>query len=188
MPIGLRVTENPDTSSSPAGKRSELWGFGTAQIDSDVGAADINVVFRRQPKPVEARHRVAYRTALLAMTLSRFNQGAIKLGNLHTIMWATRSARTRQMFVAWWNGRRSYDTITSRLDPDLQVTLNLALADSLVELVSNRTRVRLTEAGRRLAQLIDEEDGLLMPEKLFFRNFQRLSDSSMERNLRESVK
>ena len=59
------------------------------------------------------------------------------------------------MFSAWWSGRRAYNTITDRLDPDLQVTLNLALIDGVVEPAAAGTRTRLTDKGRELARLLE---------------------------------
>lgn len=154
-----------------------------ASLRPDVDAADVDIVFRRQPKPIPARHRIAYRTSLVVLVLSRFNQGAAKLTNLHTLMWATRTERTRRMFAAWWAGRRFYFTSTDRIDPDLQVTLNLAIVDGLIEPGSNQARVKLTDRGRDLVSHIDGIDNLLSVEKAFLATLDRLSDGAMERRL-----
>jgi hypothetical protein len=175
------MTDVPPTRADSARDDAALWA--AAPVDHESVSNDIEVVFRRQPKPVEARHRVAYRTALLVLVLSRFNKGAAKLMNLHTIMWAMRSSRTRRMFSAWWNGRRSYNTVTERLDPDLQVTFNLALVDGVVAPAANGSRVVLTDKGQELSRLIDEQSQLLAVEKSFLGEFARLSDASMERAL-----
>src|SRR5437870_4089809 len=82
------------------------WGEDIESPQLEHQYSGMNVVFRLQPKPIQARHRVTYRTALLVLVLSRFNKNAAKLTNLHTVVWATRSKRTRQMFTAWWMGRR----------------------------------------------------------------------------------
>jgi hypothetical protein len=147
--------------------------------------AELDIVFRTQPKQVEARHRVAYRTALVVLVLSRFNRHAAKLTNLHTVMWATRTARTRRTFSAWWNGRRFYNASTERLDPDLQITLNLAIVDGLVAPAGEGRRVQLTERGNELARLLDDEHELLAIEKKFLSALEPLSDASMERQLGE---
>ena len=161
--------------------------WATASVRSDVDTADVDIVFRRQSKPVPARHRVTYRTSLLVLVLSRFNRGAAKLVNLHTVMWATRTARTRRMFTAWWEGRRFYVTASDRIDPDLQVTLNLALVDGLIEPGSRQTRVVLADKGRELARRIDEVEGLLGAEKAFLTGLTGLSDAAMDRRLRGVV-
>lgn len=158
-----------------------VWA--AASVQPDLDPSDVDIVFRHQPKPVLARHRIAYRTALVVLALSRFNQGAAKLTNLHTLMWAMRTARTRRMFAAWWQGRRFYSTSTDRVDPNLLVTLNLALVDGLIEPASNRTRVHLTDKGRDLGNRIDAADNLLVIEKTFLGRLERLSDGAMERRL-----
>lgn len=182
------MNDTPPRMADSHGSDSRLWSLVAASIETDAVTSDVDVVFRRQPKPVEARHRVAFRSALLVLVLSRFNRGAAKLTNLHTIMWANRSARTRRMFIAWWEGRRFYNTITERLDPDLQITLNLALVDGLVTPSGKGTRVQLTDKGRELARLLDEETEVLTVEKSFLGRLQRLSDASMEKRLWEVPK
>jgi hypothetical protein len=171
------------TSAIDAHNAVDEGAWAAASVRADVDAAEVDVVFRRQPRPVAARHRVAYRTALLVLVLSRFNQEAAKLTNLHTLMWATRTARTRRMFAAWWAGRRFFFTTTDRIDPDLQVTLNLALVDGLIVPGTNRARVQLADKGRDLARRIDALDDLLVVEKAFLAGLERLSDGAMERRL-----
>jgi hypothetical protein len=158
-----------------------VWS--SASVRPDIDAGDVDIVFRRQPKPVAARHRLAYRTALVVIVLSRFNREAAKLTNLHTLMWATRTSRTRRMFAAWWHGRRYYFTATNRIDPDLQVTLNLAIVDGLIAPGASNGRVQLTDKGRDLAGRIHGLEDLLVVEKAFLNDLGRLSDAAIERRL-----
>jgi hypothetical protein len=94
-----------------------------------------------------------------------------------------RTAHTRMMFASWWSGRRYYFTSADRIDPDLQVTLNLALVDGLLEPRSSGTRLTLTARGQDLARRIDGIEDLLTVEKAFLAGLDRLSDASMERRL-----
>lgn len=149
--------------------------------DVDGRAAELDVVFRQQAKPVPARHRVAYRSAALVLVLSRFNQGAAAIPHLHTVMWSLRSPRTRQMFSAWWRGRRFAFTSTERIDPDLQVTLNLAVVDGLVTPTGKGRRVRLTGKGEALAARIEDEPELLTVEKAYLDGLGKLTDAAMKR-------
>ncbi len=126
------MTEQTDPLASGRNDATLLAVVAAAAVGPADEGLEIPVVFQRQPRPLEARHRVAYRTALLVPVLSRFRGSAASVENVHLFMWATRSARTRQLLQAWWAGRRFAGTITQRLDPDLQVTLNLAAADGLV--------------------------------------------------------
>jgi hypothetical protein len=177
------MSEPASTASPGVREDRTMWELAAASSDTQPVPSDVNVVFRQQPKPVDARHRVAYRTALLVVILARFNQRAATLASLHTVMWATRSARTRRMFRAWWDGRRAYNTVTERIDPDLEITLNLALVDGLVAPKGTRGRIQLTDKGHELARLIDEETTLLAVEKAFLRGFDRLSDSTLVKKL-----
>lgn len=172
-----------DPITETAGEDSVLWALVASTGDTVSIPTDLDVVFRRQPKPVDARHRVAYRTALLVLVLARFNRRAAKLSSLHTMMWATRSSRTRRMFSAWWDGRRSYNTLTERIDPDLEITLNLALIDGVVEPVGQTARVRLTTKGSQLAGLIAADQELLRVEKSFLDTFSKMSDTALEKKL-----
>lgn len=165
----------------------QLEPWTTASVGSDLGPAELDVVFRRQPKPVPARLRLAYRTGVLVLVLSQFNRGAASVINLHTVVWALRTARTRQMFRAWWDGRRFSFSSTSRIDPDLQVTLNLALVDGLIVSRREGARVELLEKGWDLANRIAAVDDLLVVEKDFLQGLERLSDASMDRRLTGGV-
>jgi hypothetical protein len=179
------VTDNSAGAVELRDGEGALWQLAASSVDAEPVSAEVDIVFRRQPKPVEARHRIAYRTALVVLVLSHFNRGAAKLTNLHTIMWATRTSRTRRIFKAWWYGRRFYNSPTERLDPDLQITLSLALVDGLLTPAGNGTRIRLTDKGIELARFLEAEAGLLVIEKRFLGDLERLSDASMERKLGE---
>jgi hypothetical protein len=133
---------------------------------------------------MDARRRIAYRTSLLVLVLSRFNANAAKLEHVHLFMWATRTKRTRKMLSAWWAGRRFATTQLQRTDPDLLVTVRLAIADGLVGVKGQgRQRIYLTDKGADLAGAIDREEDLLSIEKNFLSSFPRLSDAAVARNL-----
>lgn len=156
------------------------------ELDADLTGQSLGlaVTFRRQPRAVPARQRVAYRTSLLVLILSRFNQTAARLDNLHLLTWAARSGRTRTMLQRWWSGRRFISTSTVRMDPDLDLTIRLALADGLIQTAgSNRQRLKLTEKGESLARAIDEAPSLLSIEKAFLETLAPLSDGSVDRRL-----
>ncbi|MGZ6798808.1 MAG: hypothetical protein ACXVGR_03120 [Mycobacteriaceae bacterium] len=121
----------------------------------------------------------------MVLVLSNFNRNTASLINLHTLMWATRTRRTRQMFLAWWSGRRLANAVTARIDPDLQITLNLAMVHGLVEPTPDRRRMRLTGKGLELATLVSGELDLLRVEKDFLELLGPLSDSKVDRQLGE---
>jgi hypothetical protein len=88
------------------------------------------------------------------------------------------------LLLSWWYGRRYADTVTDRVDPNLPVTLNLAIIHGLARIASvARRRVGLTERGEELATRLDEDGSLLRVEKSFLANLGALSDAKMYRVL-----
>lgn len=173
-------------TSTPAqdGDADAIWTvIATSDVGDDTGL-HVPVVFRSQPHPLEARHRVVFRTALLVLVLGFFNQGAARLENVHLMMWAMRSARTRRLLMAWWHGRRFVGTVTVRTDPGLDITINLARVDGLIEAAgSNLQRLRLTTKGRALFDLIGTDGRLLEEEKRFLASLGSLSDAAVDRHV-----
>jgi hypothetical protein len=139
--------------------------------------------FTRRPRALPARQRLTYRTGLVVLTLDHCRQKAIRLDNLHLLSWAMRSRRTRAMFGAWWSGRRFTGTFTQRLDPELELSLNLLMADRLVQFtnVAGR-RVGLTDSGKALAAELRNED-VYDTEKAFLATFDELNDAAISRRM-----
>lgn len=161
-----------------------LWALASSASEATDANLRVPIVFRQQPRPVEARHRVIYRSSVLTLVLGRFNQHAARLDNLHLLMWATRSSRTRRLLLAWWSGRRFLTTVTVKLDPGLDLTLRLARADGLVQTSgTNQQRLKLTDKGVRLFEKIEEDPALLAPEKEFLTQLGRVSDGAVDRHL-----
>jgi hypothetical protein len=172
---------NDDTAELLGGP---LPVFGGEIANSDLSDIDAPVQFRRQPRLLPAEQRVAYRLAVLALTLSRVRGAVGSVEHLHLIGWAIRSRRSRSMLLAWWNGRRLADTVTERLDPNLAITLNLALAHGLIRIHGGQSRrVGLTEQGADLAARVDEDEDLLRSEKSFLEILKPLSDARITRVL-----
>lgn len=70
------------------------------------------------------------------------------------------------------------------MDPDLDLTIRLALADGLIQTAgSNRQRLKLTEKGDLLAAAIDDMPSLLTIEKAFLETLGTLSDGALDRML-----
>lgn len=155
----------------------------TATLRPQDGPLTAPVVFTERPAAVPARQRIAYRTASLVLTLGTFNRSAASIANLHLLTWAQRSRRTRAVFLAWWSGRRFADMVTVRIEPDLELTLNLARAHTLIATMSSPGRVKLTDQGQALRQLIVDDEGTLAVEKQFLAQLTKLSDSTLTQRL-----
>jgi hypothetical protein len=160
--------------------------FGNNAEPAELDDLDARVRFHRLPRPLPAEQRVAYRLATLVLILSRFKRATASVESLHLISWATRSRRSRAILLSWWDGRRFADTVTERLDPNLQVTLNLAVVHGLARVANAaRRRIGLTEQGGALAARLYADDGLLRIEKRFLASLGALSDGRISRVLGE---
>jgi hypothetical protein len=150
----------------------------------DISIRDANaaVQFTRRPRLVRAEQRLGWRLGLVVIVLSRFNRTAGTVGHLHVLSWALRSQRSRQVFLAFWEGRRAAGEIVNRMDPSLPLTLSLAAAHGLIEVKDNR-RVGLTESGKALAKRIKSADDLFATELGYLDRLGSLRDARMERLL-----
>lgn len=144
---------------------------------------DTRVSFVRQPKALPATRRMSFRLAVLVLVLSRFRNNSASLSSAHLFLWSLRSTRTRQMLLSWWSGARSAGSATSRLDSQLPITLNVAVANGLVAVKSSTGRISLTNAGLELASAINEQPELMLAEKQYLSRFLRLSDAEITRRL-----
>lgn len=139
---------------------------------------DASVQFQGFRDVLPAAHRVTWRISLLALTLGKFRGSAASLGTLHLFMWASQSSLARTLLVAWLTGVRAPDVVTSRIDPGLETTVRLAIAEGLAVLTGSG-RVELTERGKELAALIDASEGLMAVEKDMLRQVAPLNDNSI---------
>jgi hypothetical protein len=172
--------ERSRSNESPA----VLWALAAATTLTEAEGVQIPAGFHKRPHAIDARKRIAFRTALLVMVLSRFNGKAANLENVQLFIWASRTSRTRAMLMAWWAGRRFASTQLQRADPDLQVTARLAIVDGLVGVKGQGSRrLYLTEKGVALAEALDRESEVLSIEKRFLASFSRLSDAAVARHL-----
>lgn len=149
------------------------------------GAAALSsaVAFRVQPKAVPAADRVPYRLGTLLLVLSLSHGKALSLSHIHLFIWSLRSPRTRALLQSWWDGRRPMDTVRARLAPGLDVTVHLALQAGLVTLNAGSRRLRLSEAGSKVATEIAADADLLVIEKNHLSGFGRISDAEAGRRL-----
>ncbi len=184
LPLGFPVSHDTPHGNRQDEGQAVLWALAAAASTIEAEELQIPAGFLKRPRAIDARRRIAYRTSLLVLILSRFNGKAAKLENVHLFMWATRTKRTRKMLSAWWAGRKYATTQVHKIDPDLLVTVRLAIADGIVGIKGKgRQRICLTKKGIELASAIDHEVGLLSTEKSFLASFPRLSDAAVVRYL-----
>lgn len=152
---------------SRAGKRADL---------------DALVRFQGNRTVLPASNRVVWRMSLLVLTLGKFRGQTASVRSLHLISWALRGGRTSNMLRSWLTGRAIPDLVTSRIDPQLDMTLRLAAAEGLITMTTNG-RAGLTDRGRELAAVLDGDSEVLEAEKSLLRDIAPLNDSSLARRM-----
>ncbi|MET9808149.1 hypothetical protein [Streptomyces halstedii] len=151
------------------------------------GVEEARVKFRRQPRPIPADARVGYKVAQATLVLHTFNRNAATLENLHLFSWALGTPKRRQMLLSWWSGNRYANTVTQKLDPYLPVALNIGVMRGVMRITTGaKNRIHLEPSGVLMAQEIEHDHDLFAAEKNFLRQFGRLSDASVSRQLARS--
>ncbi|MEY9841238.1 hypothetical protein [Streptacidiphilus sp. EB103A] len=150
--------------------------------------ANTLVKFRSQPHPIPADARVAYKLAQVALVLNAFNKHSATIENLHLFTWSLQTRRSGEMLAAWWSGHRYASTVTQRSDPHLSIALNVGLIRGMVTVSgANSNRITLEQPGILFAQQITADDGLMVAEKNFLHQFNKLSDAAVSRRLARSA-
>jgi hypothetical protein len=152
------------------------------QLAASIDDVDAPVEFRRRASLVPAVARVPWRLALLCLVLSRFRGKSATVAHLHIVSWAVTSPHTRSLLKVWLSGKRPMDTATTRLDPALETTLNIALVEGLIAFNKSR-KVILTEVGAAVAAELDAHDELLQAEKRFLLEIGQLTGAGLTRSL-----
>ncbi|WAE65275.1 hypothetical protein OUQ49_05755 [Streptomyces cavourensis] len=156
----------------------------TGFLDVNDELSNARIEFRSQPRPIPADARVVYKLAQIAVVLNAFNKNSATIENLHLFTWSLQSKRAGQMLMSWWSGNRHASTITQKSDPHLTVALNVGLIRGMVNITgANHNRVTLQPLGVHLAQQIELDEELMGAEKMYMRQFGRLSDAAVLRKL-----
>lgn len=157
---------------------------GFALDEGHPSGLNVPVTFTPQPHPIEARHRIAYRSAVLVLILGSFRTNTATLDHLHLISWSLRTSRTRAMFLSWWSGRSYIGTSVTRIDPGMQVTVNLAIADDLIAFsAQSGASLKLLEKGLKLLGRIDADEELLKTEKSLLSVVRPLTNAELDRRM-----
>lgn len=162
---------------------------GDAPPADDATTTDIRdavVVFQDRRTVLLAANRVPWRLSVLVLTVAKCNGQAASIATLHLLMWGLRGRVPRARLLSWLTGTAPADLVSSRLDPQLEITLRLAAAEQLVT-VSKTGRVQLAERGKELAALIDANPDLLAAEKALLVEISPLNDASIARRMRGAI-
>lgn len=144
------------------------------------------VVFQDHRTVLPASNRVPWRLSVLVLTLAKCNGQAASIGTLHLLLWGLRGRIPRVRLKSWLTGAAPADLASSRLDPHLETSVRLAVAEQLAT-VGKTGRVHLTERGNELASLIDANEDLLAAEKDLLSKIAPLNDASIARRMGGAV-
>jgi hypothetical protein len=136
------------------------------------------VQFQDHRTVLPAAQRVSWRLPLLVLVVGKFRKRTASLSSLHLIPWAMRSSATRHMLRTWMNGRSPADLISTRMEPNLDLTIRLAAAEGLVYITTSG-RVSLTPRGTEFASLIDDHPDLMDLERELLSDIAPLNDTSI---------
>lgn len=138
-----------------------------SEIAPILGELDAPFTFQKRPVALPGDLRPDWRLAVLVLILRRCcRNGQSTLRRLHVLNWAIRSARGREAFLRRLSGENYPDEVLVRYEPALNRAIDLARGLGLVTRISGN-RVRLTLAGSRLADDVDELKDVLVEEKMF---------------------
>jgi hypothetical protein len=140
--------------------------------------------FQRRAENIPGDFRTAWRVTVLCLLLRHCRADSAPVGQLHTLWWAIRSARSRDLFLRWYEGEKSPDELLVRFDPSVDVTIDLAVGAGLVVREASGA-IKLADPGRNLADRVGAEDGVLTEEKRFLSSMTRRITQRQIRDLLE---
>lgn len=154
---------------SPIGCFAVLW-ISHSHLDMETLLANIDIpfTFRQRPTPLVGDLRPVWRISLVLLMLLHSRGKKATLQKLHVMNSACRSPDTRRDFLRYVQGNARKDEIIPRVEPSLNRALNLARGEGLVEIEKGKN-IKLTPAGLRLANQIDETSDCLEAEKAFLK-------------------
>jgi len=140
-------------------------------MESLLGNIDIPFAFRQRATPLVGDLRPAWRIALVLLMLLHSRGKKASLQKLHVLNSVCRSMNTRRAFLRYVQGEARKDEIIPRVEPSLNRALNLARGEGLLEIERGKN-IKLTAAGLRLAEQLDEISDCLDAEKTFLKAIQ----------------
>lgn len=153
-----------------------------ATTTDPLGEVEGLVRFSRRPAFVGAEARTPWRMALLCVVLNQCRGKAASLDHLHLLNWSLRTSTTRGLLKIWLDGVRPMDSATTRLDPSLETTIRLGIAENLIDVRSNG-RVALSDLGKSVADELSTHPELFQVEREYLASLGPLSEAGLRRRL-----
>lgn len=128
-----------------------------------------NLTFHKRPIPVLPEYRPVYKIAQIVLGLKkscRKNKASLLL--LHFFSWALKSEENERRILKFIESQGKDIIEIWNFEPSLNRALHFAQSEDLIEIRLPQGHYALTEKGHKFAELLIEENSVLIKEKAFF--------------------
>ena len=146
-----------------------------------IARSSATLSFTSRPIPLHAEYRPIWRVPLLALMLKICCRGAVASPKrLHILNWAVRTPSAGRELLAVIHGQRRPGDVIVRLEPTLNLVIDLARGEGVVEFPQG-DRVQLTSTGVRLAdEIVKDVESLRRERELLQRVGKGLSEKLVD--------
>lgn len=150
-------------------------------VDSNVEALlNIPFHFSRQPSPIPPNLRPERRVPLTLLLVAKCHGSGASWKSLQLLNWIVRDARHAEL-VSELRGRRDIsEQPVIRFEPALDRALDIAVGFGFLEQKSSRV-FRLTDAGRRIVELLSESEAFSQERAILQRLHGKLTATEVAR-------
>jgi hypothetical protein len=152
---------------------------------SEVVIPELNVpfTFRRRPVSLPPDLRPEWRVGIVLLTLRICcREYRASFARLHVLNWAVRTVPNQLAIAAVIAKESSPDALIVRIEPSLNRAVDLANGYRLIVRVAG-DRIQLTNNGVNLADELQRQDNLYVPEREFFSQVGRKVTEKLVANL-----
>jgi len=128
-----------------------------------------NITFHKRPIPVLPEYRPVYKIAQIVIGLKKCckkNKASLLL--LHLFSWALKSNENEIQILEYIKSPNKAVLEVWTFEPSLNRALHFAQAENLIEMIMPQGHYGLTERGHKFADILTDNNLVLLQEKLFF--------------------
>lgn len=143
------------------------------------------LTFYPKPQPLPASLRPIYRISLIVLVLKINCRGqTASMLKLQFFNWLLKSSSLRGLIEKDFGQHDSFTLELIHVDPMVNLALNYAFADGLIEITGN-SKYKLTEKGSQFAAKIMKDDQAVLKDELEF--LSKIGQQVSEVRLREII-
>lgn len=123
--------------------------------------------FRSRPESLPGDLRPVWRMCLLILMLAKVCRGdRASFRKLYILNWAIRSAENKEILLEVLERSSRPQSLIIRVEPSLNRAVDFGIGEGCLEIQSGK-RVSLTEKGRSIARLLEDDPIIFEYEKKF---------------------